>query len=200
MRDDTAVAAADQTQLVRLWDLPLRIFHWALAACVAAAWGLGKFGPDIMTLHFLFGYAVIGLLAFRLLWGFVGPRPARFRSCLHGPRTVLAYLRQMPARSPSHWPGHNPLGGLFVILLLLALAAQVATGLVADPQDYVNTGPLADAVSSRISRMALNLHDIIGNMILLMVLLHVAVVLFYRLWKRENLIRPMITGWKRIRM
>ncbi len=106
----------------------------------------------------------------------------------------------MPARSPSHWPGHNPLGGLFVILLLLALAAQVATGLVADPQDYVNTGPLADAVSSRISRMALNLHDIIGNMILLMVLLHVAVVLFYRLWKRENLIRPMITGWKRIRM
>ncbi|RDD68526.1 cytochrome b/b6 domain-containing protein [Paracoccus versutus] len=199
MRDGAATTSAEATHVVRLWDLPLRIFHWALAVCVAGAWGLGKFGPDVMTLHFLFGYAVIGLLAFRLLWGFVGPRPARFRSCLHGPGAVLAYLRQLPARQPSFWPGHNPLGGLFVILLLAVLAVQVAAGLVANPQDYVNTGPLAGAVSARISRLGLALHDLLGKLVLPMVLLHVAAVLFYRLWKRENLIRPMITGWKRIR-
>ncbi len=108
MRDDTAVAAADQTQLVRLWDLPLRIFHWALAACVAAAWGLGKFGPDIMTLHFLFGYAVIGLLAFRLLWGFVGPRPARFRSCFMVPGRCLPICGRCRRAAPATGPVTTP--------------------------------------------------------------------------------------------
>ncbi len=198
MRDFSAEASQQMTQVIRLWDLPLRIFHWALVICVTSAWGLGRFGPDIMTLHFLFGYAVIGLLVFRLLWGFVGPRPARFRSCLYGPRAVFAYLRDIPARRPSYWPGHNPLGGLFVIALLVVLAAQAATGLVADPQDYVNTGPLARMVSAKISRMALNWHDILGKVIMLMVVLHVATILFYRLWKREDLIRPMIVGWKRV--
>lgn len=197
MNDNTPTSG--QAKVVRLWDLPLRLFHWLLAICVAAAWGLGKFGPDIMTLHFFFGYAVAALLAFRLLWGLIGPSHARFVSFLYGPRAFFAYLRHFPERHPSYWPGHNPMGGAFVILLLVVLAVQVVTGLIADPEDYVNTGPLANLVDMEASRAALNMHDILGNLILPLTLLHVAVVLFYRIWKREDLIRPMITGFKRVR-
>lgn len=184
---------------VRLWDLPLRLFHWALVVCVAAAWGLGRFGPDIMAPHFWFGYAVIALLAFRLVWGLVGPRPARFASFLYGPRAFLRYLRDFTKPRPSFWPGHNPMGGVFVIVLLALLAVQAATGLIADPEDYINTGPLAGMVSTSTARAALKLHGVLGGLILPLVGLHVAVVLFYRFWKREDLIRPMITGRKQIR-
>ncbi|EEW26180.1 cytochrome b/b6 domain-containing protein [Rhodobacter ferrooxidans] len=192
------ILPSEPVETVVLWDPLLRVFHWALAISVAAAWGLGRFGPDQMTLHFWFGYAVIGLLAFRVLWGLFGPRRARFSSFIYGPRAVLAYLRKMGARKPSYWPGHNPMGGLFVIGLLAVLLAQVATGLIADPEDYINAGPLAGLVGTDTARTALGLHDILGNLLAAMVLLHVAVIYFYRLWKHEDLIRPMLTGRKAV--
>lgn len=184
---------------IRLWDLPLRLFHWALATAVTAAWLLGEFGPDVMTLHFWAGYAVIGLLAFRLVWGIVGPRHARFASFLYGPGTTLAYARTVFDRKPSYWPGHNPMGGAFVIAFLLVLAGQVATGLFADPEDYINVGPLASTVDAATNRLAGSLHETLSTLILLMVLLHVGMIGFYRRWKGEDLIRPMITGWKKVR-
>ncbi|GMG83707.1 cytochrome b/b6 domain-containing protein [Paralimibaculum aggregatum] len=182
----------------RLWDLPTRLFHWALVVLVATSWGLGEFGPDIMTLHFWSGYAICGLLAFRLVWGLVGPRPARFASFLYGPRKVLAYAAGLSRRQPSRWPGHNPLGGWAVAALLLLLVAQVATGLVADPEDFVNVGPFASAVGADLSRTATALHETLSSLILLMVALHVGVILFYRHWKREDLIGPMIHGRKAV--
>lgn len=183
----------------KLWDPLLRLFHWLLAGAVIVAWYLGKFGPNVMTWHFWAGYMVIGLLAFRLVWGLVGPRPARFTSLIHSPNATVGYLRHMFSRSPSHWPGHNPLGGLSVIAMLAMLAAQVSTGLISDPDDFINVGPLASYVSSATRAKAVGWHEAGATIILVLVLLHVAMILFYRFWKKEDLISPMITGDKLVR-
>lgn len=189
---------------VMLWDPALRLFHWLLALCVTGAWLLGKFGAALglvrMTLHFWFGYMVIALVAFRLVWGLVGPRPARFAHFVRGPGAMLAYAGGLLRREPSYWFGHNPLGALSVLAMLAALIAQAATGLVADPEDFINTGPLAAQVSTATSRRAAGLHELGSSLILLLVVLHVGVILFYRLWKREDLVRPMLHGRKRVRL
>lgn len=184
---------------VTLWDPWLRLFHWALAFFVIAAWCLGQFGPSRMVLHFWCGYVVAGLLLFRLIWGFVGPAPARFAQFLRGPGAIGGYLRGLFLRQPSHWPGHNPLGALSVIAMLAVLAAQVTSGLISDPDDYVNVGPLASWVDSTTRSRAVGWHGIGANLVLILVLLHVAVILFYRVWKREDLVRPMLTGRKQVR-
>ncbi len=184
---------------VRLWDPALRVFHWALTALFAASWLLGEFGPPIMTLHFWSGYAICALLAFRFLWGLVGPRPARFASFVRGPAAVARYAGGVAARKPSHWPGHNPLGGWAVAAMLLLLVAQVGTGLLSDPEDYINVGPVAGLVSDDLNRAATAWHHRIGDVLIGLVGLHVAAIAFYRLWKREDLIRPMIDGWKTVR-
>lgn len=191
--------AEDRVQRVRVWDPGVRFFHWALAVLVIANWLLGQFGPNIMTLHFTLGYAIIALLVFRIIWGFIGPEPARFSSFIRGPGAIMDYLRHLLRREPSNWPGHNPLGALSVIAMLAALIWQVSTGLISDPDDFVNIGPLADQVSSATAKKAVGLHHLGGTIILILVLLHIAVILFYRLWKHEDLVRPMITGWKWVR-
>ncbi|RDW13153.1 cytochrome b/b6 domain-containing protein [Paracoccus thiocyanatus] len=184
---------------VGLWDPLLRAFHWLLAFFVIAAWGLGQFGPAKMTLHFWCGYVVAGLLVFRLVWGFFGPAPARFSHFIRGPGAIAGYMRGMFLREPSYWPGHNPMGALSVIAMLAVLAAQVTTGLISDPDDYINVGPLASYVSGATRSKAVGWHNLGATLILILVLLHVAVILFYRFWKREDLVRPMITGRKQVR-
>lgn len=189
---------ASNFETVRVWDPLLRSFHWLLALCATVAWILGKYGPDVMTLHFYFGYAVLGLLAFRLLWGFVGPANARFANFVYGPVTVLGYLRGMLRRQPTYRLGHNPVGGLFALVLLSVLTAHAVTGLFADPEDYINVGPLADLVSNDMARKALSWHNTLSWAVLGLVALHVAAVVFYAKWKREDLVRPMITGRKSV--
>ncbi len=186
-------------ETVRLWDPALRLFHWALVVCVVTTWVLGRFGPNIMTLHFYLGYVVIGLLAFRILWGLFGPAAARFSHFLFGPRTTLAYVAKIAKREPSYWPGHNPVGALSVFALLAILIFQVTTGLFSDPEDYINVGPLAGQVSSDMNRLATGWHYRGGFVILALVAGHLGAIVFYKLWKREDLIRPMITGWKAVR-
>lgn len=185
-------------QNVRIWDPLLRVFHWLLAASVISAWLLGQYGPAKMTLHFWAGYMVAGLLAFRLIWGFIGPAPARFSHFLRGPGAVMGYARHMFLREPSYWPGHNPLGALSVIAMLAVLGAQVTSGLISDPDDFINVGPLASYVSASTRRTAVGIHETGANLVLILVILHIAVIVFYRLWKHENLIRPMLTGWKKV--
>lgn len=184
---------------VRLWDPFLRVFHWALAVCVLSAWVLGEFGPGIMTLHFYTGYAILGLLAFRVLWGFIGAWPARFWHFTYGPGTYLRYLSGISRRSPSHWPGHNPLGALSVYLLLGALLLQGLTGLYTDPDDFINVGPLAAGAPSGWVPLATTIHQTLPPIILLLVLLHLGAILFYYLWKGENLVPSMLHGRKVVR-
>lgn len=184
---------------VKLWDPLLRGFHWLLAFFVIAAWLLGNYGPTSMTLHFWCGYMVTFLLAFRLIWGFVGPEPARFSSFLRGPKAVSGYMQHMFLRQPSYWPGHNPLGALSVIAMLAALVAQVLTGMMSESENFIDAGPLASSVSSATRKAAKSYHEFGANLILLLVLLHVGVILFYRFWKREDLIKPMVDGRKMVR-
>lgn len=184
---------------VKIWDPALRLFHWALVIAVAAAWGLGEFGPDIMTLHFYAGYAVCGLLAFRLVWGLVGPKTARFSHFIYGPKTVLGYMSGMFKREPSYWPGHNPVGAFAAFGLLAILIAQAVTGLMSDPDDYINVGPLASYVGYDMAVQANRLHHLLSKAVMIIVVLHLAAIFFYKIWKRENLITPMITGWKLVK-
>ena len=191
MTDMTDSAARSRPMI---WDPLVRVFHWTLMICVVGAWILGEFGPDIMTLHFWLGYAVGGLLLIRLLWGFVGPRTARFANFVTGPGPVLRYAATLPKRKPSHTTGHNPLGGWAVVAMLVLLGLQVLTGLFVGTDDYVNMGPLSGYVSEDVNKLVLSWHKTFAPLILALIGLHVAAIWFYKIWKREDLITPMITG------
>lgn len=186
------------TEIRKVWDLPTRLFHWALAALVATGWYFGEFGPFIKTWHFYCGYAIGVLLLARIMWGFVGNRAARFSGFIYGPGAFVAYARRLFRRSPSHWPGHNPMGGWSVIALLVLLCVQVGTGLFTD-DDIANAGPLTPYVSGTLSARLTAIHHLNSKLILGLVILHVGMIVFYRLWKRENLVHPMITGWKTVK-
>ena len=179
---------------VRVWDLPLRLFHWALAACVTVSIITGLIGGNAMQYHFWSGYTLIALLAFRLVWGVIGSRHARFWNFVHGPRAVLRYLRGDDPRPEHLRVGHNPLGSLSVIALLTVVALQVISGLFANDEIF-NEGPLANYVSDRTSAIFTFYHTTIGQpLIYALVGLHLAAIAYYAVIKRQNLVRPMLTG------
>jgi cytochrome b len=183
-------------QAVRVWDLPTRSFHWLLAACVVGSVISAKIGGNAMVWHFRFGYVVFTLLAFRILWGLVGGRWSRFRSFIYAPATVVRYLRGQAEPHEHLDVGHNPLGAFSVFALLALLAAQVGTGLFAD-DDISNTGPLIKFVSGATSSLLTKWHKNVGQwLIVTLVLLHIGAVLFYLVKKKQNLVRPMLTGDK----
>lgn len=186
----------DDAVRVRVWDLPTRLFHWVLAACVIGSVVSAKIGGNAMVWHFRFGYVVFTLLAFRIVWGFVGGRWSRFASFAYSPATLMRYLRGPRPADTLLDVGHNPLGSLSVFALLFFLGFQVATGLVAD-DEISNTGPFNRFVSGDLASQASGYHAAVGQWILIaLVLLHVAAVLFYLLRKRSNLISPMLHGDK----
>jgi len=180
---------------VRIWDLPTRVFHWASALCVLGLAVTGTVGGSAMVFHFRFGYALLTLLLFRLVWGLLGGHWSRFRSFMFGPRAVLAYLR---SQAPdSHTVGHSPLGALSVWALLAFLSLQIATGLISD--DEISTaGPLTHLVSSTAVALGSQYHTQIGKWILLvLVLLHVAAIIYYAR-RREGLVVAMLHGDKQL--
>ena len=181
---------------VRVWDLPTRLFHWALATCVVASVVSAKIGGNAMAWHFRLGYVVFTLVAFRLIWGVVGGRWSRFGSFVHAPATTLRYLRGRSHPDELLDVGHNPLGALSAFGLLAILALQVGTGLFAD-DDISATGPLIKFVSGATSSLLTKWHKSFGQwLVLALVALHVAAILFYLLKKNNNLVRPMVTGDK----
>jgi cytochrome b len=183
-------------KIVRVWDLPTRLFHWSLAACFVGLVITGSVGGNAMVWHFRFGYTVFTLLLFRLVWGVVGGRWSRFGAFLYSPATILRFLRGQ--RRPEHTTGHNPLGALSVFAMLAFLAAQVATGLISD-DEIAFAGPLTRFVSNATVSLATTYHKDIGRLILFaLVALHVVTVLLYLWKKKENLIKPMIRGDKDI--
>ena len=181
---------------VRVWDLPLRLFHWTLAATVIGSVISAKIGGNAMVWHFRLGALVIALVAFRVLWGLVGGRWSRFASFIYAPSTVLRYLRGQ-ARPDEHLDvGHNPLGSFSVFALLGFLALQAATGLVAD-DEIANVGPLNRFASAGLVARATSWHKDYGQWLLIaLVLLHVAAIVFYLVKKQHNLVRPMLSGDK----
>lgn len=184
------------TGRVRVWDLPTRLFHWVLMACVVGSVVSAKIGGNAMTWHFRLGYVVFALLAFRLIWGLMGGRWSRFASFLYAPATTLRYLRGQ-SRPDEHLDvGHSPTGALSVFALLALLAAQVGTGLFAD-DEIANAGPMVRFVSGATSSLATGWHKHWGQwLILALVALHVIAILVYRFKKGRDLVTPMLTGDK----
>ncbi len=177
---------------VRIWDLPTRLFHWLLAACFIGLVVTGNMGGNAMAWHFRLGYAVLTLLLFRLVWGFVGGHWSRWSQLALAPSQVLAYLR---GRSSS-WAGHNPMGSWSVLLMLAWLLLQVGTGLVSD-DDIANAGPLSALVSGATVSAATVWHKGLGKGVLIaLVLLHVAAIAFYRVRKAQALVPAMLHGDK----
>lgn len=184
------------TTAVRVWDLPTRVFHWVLAGCVVGSVISAKVGGNAMAWHFRLGYAVLALIVFRLLWGVVGGRWSRFASFVRGPSTVWRYLRGASRPDEWHHVGHNPLGAWSVLSLMLVLALQVGTGLFAD-DEIANTGPLVPLVAGATSSALTSYHKGWGQWLVIgLVALHVLAVVFYLVARRQDLIRPMLTGDK----
>jgi cytochrome b len=174
---------------VRIWDLPTRVFHWALLAAVVGLFVTGNVGGEWMDWHARCGYAVLSLLLFRVIWGFVGGRWSRFISFIPSSAALLAYVRK-----PVHGVGHNPLGALSVLALLAVLAMQVGTGLISD-DEIAFTGPLVRFVSEHTVSVATGYHKHVGKLILLaLVGLHVLAILFYGVLKKQQLVKAMISG------
>lgn len=190
------LSSTSPTQPIRVWDLPTRLFHWVLALAIVGSVVTGQIGGALIVWHFRLGYLVMGLLIFRLLWGFVGGRWSRFASFVYAPGTVLRYLRGRSQPGEHFDVGHNPLGAFSVFALLLLLAVQVGTGLIAD-DEIANTGPLNRFVATATGIAATGWHSELGKTILIvLVLLHVAAIVFYRVKKRVDLVSPMLKGDK----
>lgn len=181
---------------LRVWDLPTRLFHWLLALLVVGLLVTGNAGGNWMVWHFRFGYAVLSLLLFRVVWGFVGGHWSRFAQFVYGPGTTWAYLRGKG--TPRESTGHTPLGALSVLALLLVLFAQVSTGLMSD-DEISFFGPLTRFVSGDTVSIATRYHKNVGKFVVLaLVVLHVLAIVFYRVARRQNLVGPMITGDKSV--
>jgi cytochrome b len=180
---------------VRIWDLPTRLFHWLLAACVIALVITGQLGGDAMVWHFRLGFTVLTLLLFRLLWGFVGGHWSRWAQLVLWPGQALAYLQ---GRSVRVWVGHNPLGSWSVLLMLAVLLLQVGTGLVSD-DEIANAGPLTSLVSGTTVALATAWHKGPGKLLLLvLVLAHVIAIVWYKLRKAQPLVAAMLQGDKTV--
>jgi len=173
---------------VRVWDLPVRLFHWAIVLLVPALWWAAETGR--MELHMLLGEIMLGLILFRLLWGLLGSSTARFSGFVKGPRAVLRYLR-----GERRYVGHNPLGGWSVLLMLLVLATQVGLGLFASDEDGIHAGPLARHMPDLESAHTLAArHETMFWVLATLIALHVLAILYYRIVKRDDLVTPMVTG------
>ena len=193
-----------EEKCIRVWDLPTRLFHWALVVLIALQFATADFGFLSMQWHYRFGWATLSLIVFRLLWGFVGSQTSRFADFVRGPKAVVRYVR-------THWLGaaddanstsgkvhigHNPLGGWSVVAMLLCLLAQAISGLfTSDGID--EDGPFVDSVSSATVKLATKLHHLGETVLIALIALHIGAVLLHKALKRDNLILPMITGRKR---
>ncbi|MDT8438432.1 MAG: cytochrome b/b6 domain-containing protein [Wenzhouxiangellaceae bacterium] len=179
-----------------VWDWPLRLWHWLFAMAVAGAWITGEWGGfDWRQWHLWFGQAAIGLLIFRLIWGFVGTRHARFASFLPRPSQLLAYLKTIARRDAPASVGHNPPGALAVLAMLLFVAVQAGSGLFIS-DDIFYEGPWFAAVSSDTTELAGRIHHRLATPIGILLGLHLAAIAAYRLFKAQRLTRAMITGRK----
>ena len=182
---------------VKVWDLPIRVFHWLIFVLLVFQAVTGWLGADLMEWHVVTGYAILALVVFRILWGFAGSTHARFASFAAGPQATWNFAKRLFSREAVPQVGHNPLGGWSVFAMLLCLLLQAVTGLFAN--DGVATqGPLAYLVSVEVSAAFSEFHD--GNFKVLVVLavLHVVAVIYHGLVKKEDLTTPMFTGVKSI--
>lgn len=183
------------TKRVLVWDLPVRIFHWTLLLAIVGAFITNQLGVVYFRYHLWFGYTVLVLVAFRLVWGLIGTRHARFWNFVRGPVTTVRYTRDLLRGRDVHYAGHNPLGALMVVVLLGAIFAQAATGLFGNDEIF-NVGPLYGYVTNELSLELTSVHRQLFYWLAGAAAIHILAVLAHWLFKRENLVAAMITGRK----
>jgi cytochrome b len=185
-------------KLVRIWDIPTRLFHWSLVVLIGISFYTGLSGGFVeMDYHMISGYCILSLVLFRILWGLFGGYYARFTTFVKGPGTIIRYLKNLSTKTFNTKPyaGHNPLGALSIVFILLVLLTQTVTGMFAN-DDIMLEGPLVHLVSYDTSRMLTGIHKTNKWIIGAVVLIHLLAILFYQFYKKDRLIIPMITGRK----
>ena len=180
---------------MRIWDLPIRLFHWVLVCLIGFSWITYKQGW--MDWHVISGYTILSLLLFRVVWGFIGSDTARFTFFLKSPLEALRHLSHLHRREPDTEIGHNAAGGWMVLVMLGLLFAQAITGLGSN-DDISVEGPLATRLGKDLSDQVTSLHRLGSNLILAVIGMHILAIVTYAALKRHNLVRPMITGKKRL--
>ncbi|WP_158934865.1 cytochrome b/b6 domain-containing protein [Burkholderia sp. S171] len=180
---------------VLVWDMPTRVFHWLVVVLAAAAYATSKL--NWMDWHVRIGETLLALVLFRLLWGFFGSETARFRSFLSGPAAAWRHLRHLFHREADVQVGHNSAGGWMVVLLLALLLGETLSGLYVN-NDVADDGPLTQWVPASIANAITALHTILWDALLAAVVLHVLAIVVYAVAKGHNLLRPMLTGRKRL--
>ena len=176
---------------VKVWDAPVRIVHWLIALAMPALWWTAE--NDQMDWHHALGYGVLGLVLFRLAWGFVGGSTARFSSFMRGPKAVAAYAGRLLRGEHETTVGHNPMGGWSVAALAL-LVGEVGLGLFCVDVDGLEPGPLSRFISFDAGRTAAHWHHWLFYALLVLIGLHLCAIAFYAVVKRDNLVGPMVTG------
>jgi cytochrome b len=178
-----------------VWDIPTRLFHWLLVACIFGQWLTAEILENAIQWHFYIGYFTLGLILFRVFWGIIGTHYARFSQFIKGPVAVLKYAATLPkANSPAH-AGHNPMGGWMVIAMMLLIAVQGISGLFIT-DDIFSNGPYYDAVSESTRDLMSFIHHKGFNIILAAVVLHIVAIAFYTRFKKQHLVPAMIHGKK----
>jgi cytochrome b len=188
---------ADESKKVRVWDAPVRVFHWTLVVLLVVSYFSGRAAGGWMTLHFWSGCTILILLLFRIAWGFVGSTTARFSHFVKGPGAWFTYLRYFATGRKTYETGHNPVGGIMVLVLIFAVLAQAVAGLFSADTDLgtVN-GPLANLIADKWVDRLTAFHKYWVNILICLAALHILAAIAYLVLKRQNLIGSMFTGHK----
>ena len=184
-------------QKIRVWDIPVRIFHWALVILIVSQIVTVSIGGNLMDYHVLGGYALLTLVLFRILWGLIGTPHARFVNFIHAPLAVFWYAYSLTGSSHEKHAGHNPLGGWSVIAMLASVLVQAVSGLFVD-DEIMTTGPLWKFVSDDVASLFAAIHETNALILLTLICIHMGAILFYLVKKKDNLIVPMLNGMKTV--
>ena len=183
-----------------IWDLPLRIFHWSFAFTVIGAWYTSEQEGELVNLHMQFGYVALGLLTFRVLWGVIGPKHARFSSFLPSPKQLISYIKSFNNKNEiQKTPGHNPLGALMVVLMITLISLQAISGLFIN-DDIFSSGPYYGSFSKEFEGVMSFLHHNTFNFMIGAIVLHIGAIAYYWRVKKQNLVLPMISGKKPVHL
>lgn len=175
-----------------LWDWQVRVGHWLMVVLITACWWTAE--NHYIVYHRYCAYGLLGIILFRIYWGVVGSSTAQFSQFLQKPKVVVQYLKALPQREGKMSAGHNPVGGYSVLLLLLLMLLQIGLGLFSIDVDGFDGGPFADYLSFEVSRQITKLHASAFNVLLVFIALHITAVLYYLIWRRQNLTAAMIHG------
>jgi len=183
------------TKKILVWDLPVRLFHWFLVISLVAAWYTSDSERDLINYHLQIGYFILGLILFRLIWGVVGTKYALFNQCIPTWLKLINYLQSKQQQENDNMIGHNPLGGLMIVMMLSLVLSQAISGLFMN-DDIFTSGPYYESASEAIQQFMSLIHHNAFDVIIILSMIHIVAVFYHLLVKKINLILPMFTGYK----